>query len=348
MIRLSFVGDIFPANMLYRNDKGLATQFLSHRGTVWEKPLKEMFKGDDFVIGNLESPISHDEAASSREIFLGCADFLRFLREAGFNVLNIANNHILEHGINGFSKTIQAIRDHEIIPFGYEDRGTSNVVILEKEGMRIGLAGFNGVHDIQEPNTYAVLNKNNIDEALGGMQGCDFRMISLHWGHEYLTYPSNEQVSFARSLIDAGADVIIGHHAHRIQPVERYKNGVIFYNLGNFMFDSAWSEFIMLGMVAKLTFIKGKPVQYSSEPVYRNRENLFVPYSQKKFDRLLKQASGKIGNAVNYAREVKKIRSLSRARMLMHNLREVPKMSPRARKLFLSRFSGKLKKGLSK
>lgn len=85
--------------------------------------------------------------------------------------------------------------------------------------------------------------------------------MSLHWGNEYIHYPSISQIKLAHKIIDAGIDIIIGHHPHVIQPVERYKNGVIFYSLGNFLFDMLWSKKVRHGMIAKIKFDK-ESIQY--------------------------------------------------------------------------------------
>lgn len=96
----------------------------------------------------------------------------------------------------------------------------------------------------------------------------DVLIVSLHWGAEYQKEPNAQQKKLAHEIIDAGAKIIIGHHPHVTQPVESYRSGLIFYSLGNFVFDQPWSEATKQGQITKIIF-EGKDVKsYELTPIY--------------------------------------------------------------------------------
>ena len=109
----------------------------------------------------------------------------------------------------------------------------------------------------------AVINKDNLTKIKADIelakQLTDIVVVSFHWGIEYAEEPSSEQVNLARDMIDAGADLIIGHHPHVVQKYEKYKDGYVFYSLGNFIFDQGFSDETLEGEIAKVV-VKNKKI----------------------------------------------------------------------------------------
>lgn len=104
-MKLTIIGDIFPANLGYNAGFGVASQFINHKGEPWKKSINELLFGADIVFGNLESPLLKDKKYCDQNNFCGVANFVDFLNEYKIKIVSIANNHILEQGIEGFNST---------------------------------------------------------------------------------------------------------------------------------------------------------------------------------------------------------------------------------------------------
>lgn len=269
-LNLVFVGDIFPANLKYNIGFGVASQFAYKKGECWLNILKQYFIKADIYFGNLESPLVDKEKKPEDRSFAGCRDFALLLKKMGIDIVSIANNHILEQGIEGFFSTKESLKDNKIRYVGDFVNNTSNVEILEVKGITIGIAGFSNISNSQSRNIYAEYSYQNVIKALNIMSSfsVDCKIMTFYWGDEYINIPSKKQIVAAHKFIDLEVDIIVGHHPHVIQPVERYKKGLIFYSLGNFIFDMIWSDYIRLGMIANVTLEKGKEIEYNVIPIY--------------------------------------------------------------------------------
>ncbi len=267
---LVMVGDIFPGNAKYNEGLGVAARFFPHRGTFWEKKLAPFFEDADIAFANLEAPLVEDSEYAVAHTFAGCREFARFLANIGINIVSVANNHILEQEEEGFHHTLQFLEDAWVCWVGTQVGGMSNIKFFQCKGIRIGFAAFNAIHDIFNPGLVADLQENDVLDCIRKMKisGTDIKVISLHWGNEFVTIPSGAQIRFAHKLIDAGADVIVGHHPHVVQPVERYRHGLIFYSLGNFIFDILWTRSVRTGVLANVEVTPDGVAGYELVPVY--------------------------------------------------------------------------------
>jgi poly-gamma-glutamate synthesis protein (capsule biosynthesis protein) len=143
---------------------------------------------------------------------------------------------------------------------------------VNRKGLRIAVLARTlvlpaGVIYREDVPTVAVHDPASIcDEVRAARAGADLVIISLHWGVEYARHPQESQRRIARELIDAGGDLVIGHHTHTPQPVERYKTGLIAYSLGNFVFDSQ-GEGGRHGIVLRCTLGPGGVRDWEAVPV---------------------------------------------------------------------------------
>ncbi len=195
----------------------------------------------DLTFGNLECVTTEefdidDEGVPRR--LMGPSETVPLLKRAGFDVLNVANNHILDHGPEYVVETTDLLTEYGIDHIGnpLEER---DPVTYSIKGRDVTFAGYY-LPDLDD-ETKKEQVRSNVAESDDRNH---LNVVSLHWGvfgTEHMMRPSPEQVSFARDLIDHGADVILGHHSHTFQPVEQYGGGVIAYSLGNFVFDM-WRE----------------------------------------------------------------------------------------------------------
>jgi gamma-polyglutamate biosynthesis protein CapA len=265
--------------MPYHNETGIAGKHFEH-GSEWLiKSLSGFFKDTDCSFANLESPLVKDHGFASENIFAGLSSFAEVIVKSGVNVVSVANNHILEQGEKGFNSTIESLKNNGIEAVGIYTDGTSNFVVKDIKGLKIGFAAFNAIHDIENPDLYANYSVDSVLEIIGSLksQGADYIILSFHWGDEYIQMPSPMQVKEARQFIDFGADLIVGHHPHVIQPYEKYKNGYILYSLGNFMFDMIWSNKVRTGMLAEVHLNESFNAKIKFRPIYINDSYQPVP-----------------------------------------------------------------------
>lgn len=208
---------------------------------------KNILRQSDITFGNLECPLSKRGSPSNQKYtFRAHPKYASMLKQAGFDVLSIANNHSMDYGNKALSDTIDALKDADILPIGYSKNRMTAVKpqIINKNGIKIGFLAYNDVpfYDVDKmPNGLTINNVNmntiaNDIKAAGKL--CDIQIISFHWGIEYMKYPTNRQRQLARLCIDSGADLILGHHPHVLQPTEIYKGKTIIYSMGGFLWDS--------------------------------------------------------------------------------------------------------------
>jgi poly-gamma-glutamate synthesis protein (capsule biosynthesis protein) len=287
-VRISLIGDIFPGELSYTQNYGIRTQFEKHKGIPWITRINEIVGVNDLVIGNLESPLI-DEDKTVKKTFFGHPGFASFLKNSGIDVVNVANNHILEQGSHGFKSTINILNNGKLDSVGHTEGNKSKINYKQIKGLKIAIAGFSNVdlNVIQNDNHFATLNEDNVIDTLKMMkqQNADIKILCFHWGDEYIHVPSLEQRMMAYRFIDNGADIIAGHHPHVIQPYEEYKNRHIFYSLGNFIFDYIHSEMVSIGLVAFIEIDSRKQFDIKLEGVKLSYKETVSTIPTVKFQR---------------------------------------------------------------
>jgi poly-gamma-glutamate synthesis protein (capsule biosynthesis protein) len=256
-VSLIAVGDV----MLSR---GVAQKIKQHNDSDYPfLKTKDYLKSGDLVFGNLETPITAGREIESGEmIFRADSDVAPALKNAGFNVLSLANNHILNFGKKGLEDTLNYLRRAGIKYAGAgENEATANQpVYLEIKEIKFAFLAYNyadvGPKLASEP-TLAFMNPAKMALTVKeAKQNADFVIVSMHAGVEYSAMPNSFQKNFARAAIDAGAEMVIGHHPHVVETMEKYKGKYIFYSLGNFVFDQMWSKETRQGLTLKAVFNK--------------------------------------------------------------------------------------------
>jgi poly-gamma-glutamate capsule biosynthesis protein CapA/YwtB (metallophosphatase superfamily) len=206
----------------------------------------------DLVIGNLESPVMHQipERSPLRygHRFGASAPAVAGLARGGFDVMSVANNHANDLGREGLEETPEVLRAAGITPVGearYEG-SPLRVETLEHRGWRIGLlSATTWLNHAPTPGDPAVpviatarLARTLVPLVEQARAEHDLVIVLLHWGRERRERPEPGQIHAAHAFIDAGADLVIGHHPHVLQGIERYGDGLIAYSLGNFLFPA--------------------------------------------------------------------------------------------------------------
>lgn len=263
-IILLFAGDI----ML---DRGV--EFYITQQNDWKLPFRliaNTLQRADLVFGNLESVIS-DKGQNVGSIYSFRADpkTLEGLTFAGFDILSVANNHSLDWGMDALRDSISRLRTAGITPVGAGETKAEaySPTIIEAKGARIGFLAYTAqgspVWEATETSPgVAWLDETNLQDitqqiALAKEQ-TDILVVSVHFGEEYQTKPNEIQKLIAKNAIDAGANLVIGHHPHVVQPVEYVCNqvthicGWIAWSLGNFVFDQGFSKETMEGLLLEV------------------------------------------------------------------------------------------------
>lgn len=203
------------------------------------KYVKKYFCEKDILFGNLEVVLSDTGEFKEKAVVLNeIPDKAKYLKDARFDILNIANNHILDLGIIGFDSTIKTLDMFKIMYIG-QNYANDNIFCVNNS--KIGFLGYNAGKCHEK-----VINELNPEKIAVDIKNlkkkCDIVIVSLHWGIENFQFPSPQQIKLAHKFIDCGASLILGHHPHVIQGLEKYKEGLIIYSLGNFNFDPILSN----------------------------------------------------------------------------------------------------------
>jgi len=212
--------------------------------TVLDKIYEIDFEIDEFVF-NLETPLSCEGTPAKHKVNI-CQDrsYIEETFKAKPLAVSLANNHVMDFGEEAFDKTKDCL-DEQGIPYfgaGLKGENFNNPSIIEFAGKKIGLCGYtcDSAHPTfgdYQSNGSAVLDLDEIIYDIKALKSkVDFIIIQPHWGIQEIPFPRYSDREIAHALIDAGADAIIGHHAHVIQSREIYKGKHIFYGLGNFIF----------------------------------------------------------------------------------------------------------------
>ncbi len=200
----------------------------------------ELYPEADLVFANLEGPIQGTgRSGGTAMVFSFNEDVAPFLKEEGFDLVSIANNHATDMGWGGRATTMTALNEAGVGFCGHPSEADPESVYYGKAGK--STYAFVCFNDIK----YNLPQEDAVKLVQSVASMVDYTVISIHWGHEYELRPDNKlQVEPAHEFIDAGADLIIGHHPHVVQGFEVYNDRFIFYSLGNFVFDQYWAQMV--------------------------------------------------------------------------------------------------------
>ncbi|MBV8779844.1 MAG: CapA family protein [Phycisphaerae bacterium] len=227
------------------------------------RKIAPLMRAADITFVNLESPFSdHGSYYGHGLIFHAPPDAIAGLTLANVAIASTANNHSRDCGPPGVEFTIAWLRAHGIVALGtsVSPSRTHEGVILARHRVRFGFLGYtfdqqNGNwHDID--TRIAMIDIPTMCRDVAGLRKrADVVIVSMHDGIEYMPKPAQAQIAFAHAAIDAGATLVIGHHPHVIQPSEEYRGGLIFYSLGNLVFDQYQRQETQHGELAEISFL---------------------------------------------------------------------------------------------
>lgn len=232
IVTISATGDVTIGGDTRKSGKSIFDKQLDQEPSGLSFPfenVREIFEADDMTIVNFEGTLTNTKSATQNTYsFAAPPEYVQVLTSGSVEAVSLENNHVMDHGEAGYADTCQALADAGIAYSGH--LGAS--IYQTATGVDIGMLSyqtFNGNY----PNIY-----ESIEGDIQALRdaGCELVVVSYHWGDEKDYVPNDRQVPLGRATIDAGADLVLGHHSHRMNPVEIYKGKYICYSLGNFSF----------------------------------------------------------------------------------------------------------------
>ena len=281
---LTFVGDVILGR--YREDGFDPIPKGGHEIFAEVRPLLR----SDLVVGNLETPLAYtlpeQSPVGTRYSFGADFDLARHLAEGGFDVLSLANNHAYDLKADGVTQTPEILAQLGITAVGATraDAPPLRIDTVEREGWRIGFIALTtraNIPSLPGLPPLPLVDLPHLEARIAPLvedarASHDLVVVLTHWGDEYADEPAWEQQQAARALVEAGADLVIGHHPHVLQGIERHGHGLIAYSLGNFVFENVKEIPRMTGVlrirydaagcldqaVLHPAFIKSIPIKY--------------------------------------------------------------------------------------
>lgn len=251
--------------------------------------VSKVLRDADLLFGNLECPITtypHATPGKSAESIEQKRDFVfkasprhaaRILKDAGFDVLSLANNHAMDYQAQGLTQTIEELKRLGIVPVGAGRslQEASSARIVSRGGVRMGFLAYSMIVPLQSAassnaagiNAHRKWFSDSMATTIRQLRAkVDVVVVSYHWGKEGSYTPERYQVEVAKGAIEAGAQIVVGHHPHRIQGIEFHKGGVIFYSLGDFLFPGRSA--LVESFVARVEISGARVASVSLLPVW--------------------------------------------------------------------------------
>ena len=235
---ISFVGDCSIGDSIqYKKAASSYHTCIDQNGYDWPFSLvKDVLAADDLTVANLEVVFTaRTQHADKMYNLMADADHVAVLNAGSIELVNTVNNHCMDFGRAGYQDSLATLEASGIASFGSIYAGREDdydlLGVQDVNGIRFGFIGFSYPQEADQQriaNRIATLRE----------QGCDVVVVSLHWGRETHPTPTTGQMTYAKKILDAGADMIWGHHPHVLQPIQFYGGKPILYSTGNFTFGT--------------------------------------------------------------------------------------------------------------
>jgi poly-gamma-glutamate synthesis protein (capsule biosynthesis protein) len=273
--------------------------------------MRDYLAGADLTFGNLETPITPgSEIPAFTMLFRSNPGTELALKDAGFSIVSLANNHTLNFGAVGLKDTFKYLTQAGIkyVGAGLNFQAANQPVFLESQGIKFAFLAFNDADVV--PDSYeasdsrsgtAFMRSDKMIQAVKSVRPqADVVIVSMHSGTEYVAESNDSQVQFARAAIDAGADLVLGHHPHVVQTMEQYKGKYIFYSLGNFVFDQSWSRETTQGLAVKIYFRQDGVSKISFLPVIIESNSQPRPAASREAEEILSRLKFSLAGRLSF------------------------------------------------
>ena len=250
-----FVGDVSLGE--YYMSFGHGPRSFAESQNIFAK-VDAIFESADMVVGNLEAPITnlgYDRNEPESVVLRVNPRHAQQLKDAGFRVMQVANNHTVQHGDAGFEETLMTLEEMGISPVGLNQQ---KPVMVEHEGLSIA---FMAASDVPDNTDKAQLKYQRLDEDFltcveAEVEKYDHFVVMLHWGLEASTAPLSYQRELVDRLYKSGVSAIIGSHPHLFYEIEKRNNFICAYSLGNFVFDLCWDKRLTKTGILEIDFLQ--------------------------------------------------------------------------------------------
>ncbi len=232
IVKISAAGDVTLATDVNYGGGGSFVNEVKNQGydySYFFRNVSEIFENDDLTIVNFEGTLSENGARKDKTYaFRGNPEYAEILVYGSVEAVNTANNHSYDYGEISYKDTIEHIENAGITTFGYD-----RTAVYEANGVKVGLFGISALSATSVSEA-----KAKIDDAVAKLEkdGAELIIFNVHWGIERDNIPNDKQRQIGEYAIDCGADLVLGHHPHVIQSVQKYNDRYIVYSLGNFCF----------------------------------------------------------------------------------------------------------------
>jgi poly-gamma-glutamate capsule biosynthesis protein CapA/YwtB (metallophosphatase superfamily) len=237
-------------------DRGVAAQQARHGADHPLREVRGLLGQADLALANLEGPITATQPCVHKEhSFRFAPSSAELLRRSGLRLLSLANNHVLDCGRPGLVDTLRALEAAGLQGFGagLDTARALAPLRVEVRGVRLALVGFTRflpealVLRDEAPGIAFATPAAIRSSVAAARAGADVVVVSFHWGHERSTRPDEHQHELARIALEAGADLVLGHHPHVLQGLQLFPPAapgrgprLVAYSLGNFVFDQRY------------------------------------------------------------------------------------------------------------
>ena len=192
--------------------------------------MRDILTDDDMTLVNFEGTLTDSTYVPSNKrdnqfLFSAPPSYVSVLKDNGIEAVSLENNHIMDHGEEVYEETQQHLEDAGIVWSNSEHMG-----VYEVKGIQIAMLSYLCI------DRYDQLWDKVPADIAEAKAAYPLVIVSFHWGNELDYSPTNNQIRMGRLAVDAGADLVVGHHSHRMNPIEQYKGVYICYSLGNFCF----------------------------------------------------------------------------------------------------------------
>ena len=265
-IKVSFIGDCTLSDALaWSGSPGSFDAVYNAEGfEYFFKNAKEYLSQDDLTLANFEGTITSSTSHLTKEFVFGSPiEYMQIVKDGSIEAVNLANNHTYDYLDQGVTDTKAAMDENGIL---WSDRNTYSVATIN--GIKIGMCGIDNVSN----NDTAAQAYPMIDAMRE--EGVNVIIVSCHWGIEATYKQTKSQTKRGRALINHGADIVVGTHPHRLQPIEVYKGKYILYSIGNFCFGGHTNPSDPDSVIIQCTFVMDE----TGKKVADYRLNV-VPYS---------------------------------------------------------------------
>lgn len=242
-VQFTFVGDICLGRYVetYGEENGFSSLFTDSKA-LWENSA--------YVFANLECAVLRKNATytenENKAIHISATrTALKATAKAGVNVVSVANNHAVDYGRKGLRHMLESVEEYGITYAGAGENleAAAEIQYLDADGITVAFLAFSDVLPVgftARESSYGILPADYSElykKVAEASNNADFVVVYVHWGEENAISIEETQQAIGHQLIDSGADIVVGAHPHVLQNVEMYKDGIIYYSLGNYIFD---------------------------------------------------------------------------------------------------------------